>query len=93
MNNQGVIMKKLATSTLWIISLTIGLPGQSHAAIDFSNYHTPSQVNTILNDLVTAHPGLAQVSTIGTSHNGTPINVLTPNNIILVVCLNLPATI
>lgn len=69
-------MKKLITNTLWIISLTIGISGESHAAIDFSNYHSPSQVNTILSDLATAHPGLARVTTIGTSHNGSPIKAL-----------------
>lgn len=69
-------MKKLFLSLLWTFCLTFGLYGQSHAAIDFSNYHNPSQVNTILNDLATAHPGLARVSTIGTSHNGSPIKVL-----------------
>lgn len=69
-------MKKLIPSLLWTFCLTFGLSQPSYAAIDFSNYHSPSQVNTILDDLATAHPGLARVSTIGTSHNGIPIKVL-----------------
>lgn len=44
--------------------------------IDFSNYHTPAQVNQILNDLQAAHPSLCSVSTIGTSHGGLPIRAL-----------------
>ena len=69
-------MKKWIKSTLWAFSLTFALSGLSHADIDFSNFHSPSQVDTILNELVAAYPGLAQLSTIGTSHGGMPIKAL-----------------
>jgi hypothetical protein len=58
------------------LGLILVSPRPSDAAIDFSNFHTPAQVDAILNDLVAAHPGLAQLSTIGTSHEGRPIKVL-----------------
>ncbi|MDL2121719.1 MAG: M14 family metallopeptidase [Deltaproteobacteria bacterium] len=69
-------MKKWIKATLWAFSLTFALSGLSHADIDFSNFHSPSQVDTILNELVAAYPGLAQLSTIGTSHGGMPIKAL-----------------
>lgn len=43
------------------------------AQIDFSNFHTPAQVDTIMNDLVTAHPTIAKSFTIGTSWEGRQI--------------------
>lgn len=46
------------------------------ADIDFSNYHNPTQVGTEMSNLVSAYPGLASVSTIGTSVNGLPIKVI-----------------
>ena len=45
-------------------------------AIDFSNWHTPAQVDTILNDFVAAHPTLCKLETIGMSLNGLPIKAL-----------------
>jgi hypothetical protein len=69
-------MNKRINKTLWSLSFLFLLSVPSYAAIDFSNFHSPSQVDTILNDLVAAHPGLAQLSTIGTSHEGRPIKVL-----------------
>jgi hypothetical protein len=70
------MMKKWINSALLTCGLAIVLTGNAYAALDFSDYHTPSQINTILDDLAAAHPGLAQVSTIGTSHDGNPIKVL-----------------
>ena len=69
-------MNKRINKTLWSLSFLFLLSVPSYAAIDFSNFHSPSQVDSILNDLVAAHPGLAQLSTIGTSHEGRPIKVL-----------------
>ena len=62
--------------TLFTLGLALCLAQGSQAAIDFSNFHSPAQVDTILNDLVAAHPGLARLSTIGTSHEGRPIKAL-----------------
>lgn len=69
-------MKKRINGVLLTCGLAIVLSGDAYAALDFSDYHTPSQINSILDDLAAAHPGLAQVSTIGTSHEGKPIKVL-----------------
>jgi len=44
--------------------------------IDFSSFHTPSQVNTILADLEAAHPTLCKVTSLGSSLEGRPINVI-----------------
>lgn len=41
--------------------------------IDFSNFHTPDQINTELDNLQAAHPGLAQTFSIGTSVEGRAI--------------------
>lgn len=63
----------------WIqITLLIGLivTFEVRGAIDFSNFHSPAQVDSILNQLASDYPGLAQVSTIGSSHEGRPIKVL-----------------
>ncbi len=47
--------------------------GASATPIDFSNFHTPAQIDAELNNLAAAHPGLAQVVTIGMSVEGRPI--------------------
>lgn len=69
-------MKKLITITLLAFALELLLTVPSYADIDFSDYHSPTQVDAILDELVADHPGLAQLSTIGTSHEGRPIRVL-----------------
>lgn len=66
---------KITIGTLGFV-LIFAFARPLHAQIDFSNFHDPAQVDTILNDLVAAHPGLAQLSTIGTSHDGRPIKAL-----------------
>lgn len=45
-------------------------------AIDFSDYHSPAQVDTIMSNLEATYSGLCQVITIGTSHEGRPIKAL-----------------
>jgi hypothetical protein len=70
------MMNMVIRNAFFALSLAIGVTARSYAAIDFSNFHSPTQVDTILNDLVAAHPGLAQLSSIGTSHQGRPIKVL-----------------
>jgi len=62
---------------VWLTGIFIAaLAAPVQAAIDFSDYHTPAEIDTLMNDLAAAHPGLAQVSTIGTSHDGNPIKAL-----------------
>jgi zinc carboxypeptidase len=50
--------------------------GEASAAIDFTNFHTPAQVQTELGNLAAAHPTIAQLVTIGTSVEGRPITAL-----------------
>lgn len=69
-------MNKRIRATLLAFGLTASIAGPSQAAIDFSNFHNPGQVDTILNDFVTAYPSLARVTTIGFSHEGRPIKAL-----------------
>ena len=69
-------MKTRMKLSLPVLCLVLAMSGPSFADIDFSNFHTPNQVNAILDDLAAVHPGLARVSTIGTSHEGRPIKVL-----------------
>lgn len=42
-------------------------------AIDFTNFHTPAQIDTELANLAAAHPAIAQVFTFGTSVEGRPL--------------------
>ena len=53
---------------LLAVSVALLIGARAHAAIDFTKYHNPAEVDTIMNDLAAAHPGLARVSTIGTSY-------------------------
>ncbi|MEO1086099.1 MAG: M14 family zinc carboxypeptidase, partial [Acidobacteriota bacterium] len=61
-----------------LVTLTLAtlLASPSLAQIDFSNFHSPAEVDAILEELVDEHPTLARLSTIGTSHEGRPIQVL-----------------
>ena len=46
------------------------------AAVDFTQWHDPAEIETILNDFVAAHPAIASVTTIGASLGGLPIKAL-----------------
>ena len=50
--------------------------GPSQAAIDFTHFHTPAQIDSELANLATSHPSIARVLSIGNSLNGLPIRVL-----------------
>jgi hypothetical protein len=69
-------MSTFGRAAFGALGLALGVATTSHAAIDFSSFHSPAQVDTILDDLVSGHPGLAALSTIGTSHEGRPIKAL-----------------
>ena len=43
------------------------------AAIDFTNFHTPAQIDSELTNLAVTHPTIAQIFTIGNSVGGQPI--------------------
>lgn len=59
---------------VFLVLLPIGLARSE--PIDFTNFHTPTQVDTELNNLVAAHPAIAKLVTIGTSVEGRPIRAL-----------------
>lgn len=44
--------------------------------IDFTNFHTPAQIDSELASLAAAHPTIAQLVTIGSSDEGRPILAL-----------------
>ncbi|MFZ0533420.1 MAG: M14 family zinc carboxypeptidase, partial [Anaerolineales bacterium] len=48
--------------------------------MDFNHYFTNAELNHLLEDWVATYPDLAQVSSIGTSHEGRPIWLLTLTN-------------
>lgn len=50
--------------------------GALGANIDFTNWHTPAQMETELENLAAAHPNIAKIVEIGTSWNGNPIKAL-----------------
>lgn len=47
-----------------------------HAQIDFTDWHTPAEINTELMNLAAAHPTIATTFSIGTSHLGNPIQCI-----------------
>lgn len=53
------------------ILLVCGTPAA--AVIDFTNFHTPAQIDSELTNLAATHPTIAQIFTIGTSVEGRPI--------------------
>jgi hypothetical protein len=55
---------------LWIIS---GGAFQVRASIDFTQFHTPVQMDNELTNLATTHSSIAQIFTIGNSVEGRPI--------------------
>ena len=57
-------------------ALAAALTPAAATAIDFTNFHSPAQMDAELNALAAAHPGLAQVFTIGTTAEGRPIRGL-----------------
>jgi hypothetical protein len=59
--------------------LLVGLlaaPSPSHADINFSDYHTPAEMEAELDNLAATHPDIAKVVTIGTSVEKRPIKAL-----------------
>lgn len=58
------------------LSALLAPAGRAATAIDFSNFHTPAQVQTEISNLVAAHPTIAQLTTIGNSVEGRPIQAI-----------------
>lgn len=61
--------------TAFVVAAMV-LPTPAAGAIDFSNFHTPSQVDAELTALAAAHPTVAAIHTLGTSVEGRPIRAL-----------------
>ncbi|HKP35424.1 MAG TPA: M14 family metallopeptidase, partial [Pyrinomonadaceae bacterium] len=55
---------------LWLISASLG---EVRASIDFTQFHTPVQMDNELTNLATTHSSIAQIFTIGNSVEGRPI--------------------
>jgi hypothetical protein len=75
-------MKRLVTK-VWLPIITVGIAATPVAAqsINFSHWHDPAQIDTILTTtLPGAHPSLCAVQTIGTSIEGRPIKALKISN-------------
>lgn len=72
-------MKLLRNRGVWLAVLFASwLDGSAARAlpVDFSNFHTPAQVDTILGELQAAHPSRCQVITLGNSLEGRPIKAI-----------------
>ena len=61
---------------LALLATFLMLGGNPAGAIDFSNFHTPAQIDSELLNLEAAHPSIADLITIGTSVEGRPIRAL-----------------
>jgi hypothetical protein len=59
---------------LWVILLALASPSWSQ--INFTNFHTPAQIDTELTNLASTHSNIAQISSIGNSIEMRPIRVL-----------------
>ena len=67
---------------LFLVALGVasGCVDEIRASIDFSNFHTPTQMDNELTNLATTHPSIAQTFTIGNSVEGRPIRGLKISN-------------
>jgi murein tripeptide amidase MpaA len=72
-------MKRLATKLLLLVVFSVAAP-QAAQPIDFTTWHTPSQIDQILTDFVTTYPSLCALSSIGTSVEGRQIKALKISN-------------
>jgi carboxypeptidase T len=54
--------------------IVLGFDTPAAASIDFTNFHTPGQVDTELANLVAEHSAIAQLLTLGMSVEGRPLN-------------------
>ncbi len=61
---------------LMIVAALLLPTGLAFGAIDFSNFHNPTQVQTEMENLVSSFPTLARIETIGTSLEGRQIKAL-----------------
>jgi len=67
-------VKRLIQWLMWSAALLVCSGSiEVRASIDFSNFHTPTQMDNELTNLATSHPSLAQIFTIGNSVEGRPI--------------------
>src|SRR5256714_778862 len=73
---------KVLYRILFLVALVAAFGGvdELRASIDFSNFHTPAQMDNELTNLATTHPSIAQIFTIGNSVEGRPIRGLKISN-------------
>lgn len=67
-------MKQSRRCLTWAAFFALAIfTADARAAIDFTQFHTPAQMESEINNLAAAHPSLAQTFTIGNSLEGLPI--------------------
>ena len=73
---------KVLYRILFLVALGVasGRVSEIRASIDFSNFHTPTQMDNELTNLATTHSSIAQIFTIGNSVEGRPIRGLKISN-------------
>ncbi len=73
---------KVLYRILFVVALGVasGCVDELRASIDFSNFHTPTQMDNELTNLATTNPSIAQIFTIGNSVEGRPIRGLKISN-------------
>src|SRR2546430_8507189 len=73
---------KVLYRILFLVALVAAFGGvdELRASIDFSNFHTPAQMDNELTNLATTNPSIAQIFTIGNSVEGRPIRGLKISN-------------
>ncbi|PYS75508.1 MAG: hypothetical protein DMF73_00380 [Acidobacteria bacterium] len=73
---------KVLYRILFLVALGVasGRVSEIRASIDFSNFHTPTQMDNELTNLATTHASIAQIFTIGNSVEGRPIRGLKISN-------------
>lgn len=69
-------MKSIRTVTFVILCTVATCSRISAYPIDFTNFHTPDQVDSELANLASTHPTIAKILTIGTSGDGRAISAL-----------------
>ena len=67
---------KMKTLINLIVYICIGAIPVGAQSIDFTDWHTPTEIYTELDNLVTAHPTMAEVISIGTSVEGRQIKCI-----------------
>src|SRR5688572_6011863 len=73
----------IRSHVIWPLLLgLLATPSLSHADINFSDYHTPAEMEAELENLAATHPDIAKIVTIGTSVEKRPIKALKISDVV-----------